>query len=197
MSYGVIYEVMHRDSGRIYIGQTTTTVPRRWACHTCRARKGEGPSIYLARAIRKYGAKAFDVRTIARANSKAELDYLEQFFIVIRSSDSKQLGFNMTEGGESRQKRHLTVAHKKKIGRALTGIKRSEEFRIGCKNRKASAETKRRISISRWGGSEALERRHSKTCTFCRNDFRSFRASRRFCSRSCAVRWSRGAMRHR
>jgi group I intron endonuclease len=148
MNYGIIYRVTHRESGRVYIGQTTTTVPKRWACHVCRAKKGEGTSIYLARAIRKYGAKAFELAAIAHASNRSELDYLEQFFIITHNADVKELGFNMTEGGESRQKRNLTDEHRHKISIAHRGKKKSPSHRAAMRHRIYTAEGLRRIKLA-------------------------------------------------
>jgi predicted GIY-YIG superfamily endonuclease len=53
-----VYSIQHRESGRLYIGITSTGVAHRWGQHRADARgKIHRP---LANALRKYGPDAFD-----------------------------------------------------------------------------------------------------------------------------------------
>ena len=55
---GVIYKIQNRESGKIYVGQTTRTLEIRMQEHL---RKVE---TYVERAIAKHGIDAFDVSVI-------------------------------------------------------------------------------------------------------------------------------------
>jgi group I intron endonuclease len=104
--YGYIYSITHRESGKVYVGQTVQNVAYRWTQH-CR----QGFCVLLYRAIQKHGPKAFDVVTLDTAPDKETLDAKEVFWITKLQSTDRQKGYNLMTGGsfgkhseESRQK---------------------------------------------------------------------------------------------
>lgn len=83
-----MYLVTCLENGKQYVGFTSKTVAHRWAKHV------EGASTHkfaLARAIRKYGPKAFEVRTLATGMSR-------EFALALESAAIRGLG-TLSPGG--------------------------------------------------------------------------------------------------
>lgn len=135
--YGRIYCITHKETGRVYIGQTVSSVAQRWASH-----KSQSVCVLLHRAIVKYGADAFSVEQIATADSKESLNALESHYIELFESTDRAKGFNLMRGGsfgkhsdESRKKMSIAVRKayenpefKAKLSAAHMGKKKSKEF---------------------------------------------------------------------
>lgn len=85
-----------------------------------------GSSLPIHRAIRKYG-DSIKWEVLDKADSWEELCSLEKFYI--SKFNSLQKGLNCTAGGEGLYKRVHTEETKKKISKAHTGKRRSQEFR--------------------------------------------------------------------
>lgn len=157
--YGAIYRVTHLSSGRVYIGQTTESVSKRWRNH-----QRQGYCVLLHRAIKKYGAEDFAVETVATADSAEQLNAFEIFWIGVHQSTNRDHGFNLREGGgsgkhseESRQKmsEKVRLAYAKpetreRLSAALKGKKHSPEraakVSAALTGKKASEETRRKLS---------------------------------------------------
>lgn len=91
--YGVIYVVTNSVNGKQYVGQTTSSVSRRWRCV-------ETSKSLLGNAVRKYGRKSFVFKEVAEAESKKMLDCLEQKWIFELKTIAPD-GYNLTSGGYS------------------------------------------------------------------------------------------------
>lgn len=94
---GLIYKATCKIDGRCYIGLTTRTLRQRKAEHLDAALFKNSP-LYFHGAIRKYGAKNFTWKVIARRKTlqglaNAEIKYIEKYGAFTE-------GFNSTEGGE-------------------------------------------------------------------------------------------------
>lgn len=101
---GYIYCITNRVNGKQYVGQTNTTVKRRYAEHI-RCAKSDGVTkslLYLA--MRKYGVDNFSVETLesveadTRENIKSILNERE-IANVANLNTYKPNGYNMTAGG--------------------------------------------------------------------------------------------------
>lgn len=75
---GAIYAIVHRQSGRCYVGQTSDVV-RRWRQHRCDLRSGHHHSVFLQRVWRKYGEDAFDFVVLEEC-ADSTLTVREQFW---------------------------------------------------------------------------------------------------------------------
>lgn len=110
---GIIYKVTS-PSGRVYIGQTTTTLEKRKFGHICLARKIDTK---FARAIRKYGKNLSweiveDDIDVDKLNER-EIFYISEF-------DSMENGYNCTSGGAWHDrgniaKKKITFSDAKKV----------------------------------------------------------------------------------
>ena len=92
----MIYQITNVANGKVYVGQTTMDLARRWDCHVAAAKRG---STLLARAIRKHGREGFRVEPIVRIKNEADLDGAEQFWIEQHRCVAPR-GYNLTVGGQ-------------------------------------------------------------------------------------------------
>ena len=123
-----IYAITHRDTGKMYIGQSIH-IEQRFKEHV---RYGND-RCYIDRAIKKHGKDAFNFDIVLECD-ESELCSEEHKFIKL--FDTYKNGYNLTWGGEIAISKSPEV--RKKIGDALRG-------------RKMSEESKRKMSKSRKG----------------------------------------------
>ena len=141
---GKIYLATCKPTGKNYVGQTRSSLPKRIELHLWRA--SQNTQNLFHQAIREYGADAFkweilhcDVRT------QEQLDELEQACIVeFNSMRPHGLNTGQRKGDEhySRQ-RGFSSEHRANIAKAKRGKRRS------AKARKAISEGMRRMHAER------------------------------------------------
>lgn len=93
----IIYKIINKINGKIYIGQTCKNLSARFNVHKSLARQGVNRHLYDA--MRKYGTDNFEIVEIERCLSKEELDEREKYWIKEYQSINRELGYNMTNGG--------------------------------------------------------------------------------------------------
>jgi group I intron endonuclease len=110
-----IYKITNKINGKVYVGQTTWTVQKRWYCH-CRK---TGYYSVLNNAICKYGKENFNIETIEICSSLEQLNEREKYWINFYDCISPK-GYNMETGGlnklaseETKQKQRLAKLGKK------------------------------------------------------------------------------------
>lgn len=97
--YGYVYEIVNKVNGKVYIGQTTKSVARRWQKHRYDAlNRKSGMAIH--RAMKKHGLENFTIEVMCEASSKEELDRLEQTYISGFNTLSPH-GYNLKSGGSA------------------------------------------------------------------------------------------------
>ena len=126
--WGYLYETTNLVNGMLYIG--IKRLPKFKKSYL-------GSGLYLQRAVKKYGRKAFRARLLAWAYSKEELSKMEQRVIAeYRANYGREALYNLAGGG-------------------YTGIVASAETRKRMSDawvgRVISEETKKRMSESRKG----------------------------------------------
>ena len=92
-----VYMIKNTLNGKIYIGQTTKNIKRRWQKH-CNLKHSCCP--ILSRAINKYGKENFTIEEIDGTNSLSELNYLEKHYIYKFNSLAPN-GYNLQTGGKN------------------------------------------------------------------------------------------------
>jgi len=110
-----IYAVTNTANGKIYIGQHSgDDLPVYLARNIRAALPGRGNKLFLYRAIRKYGAEAFVIRSLVCPCDKEQMDMMEKFFIRTLETQNDSIGYNITAGGGGRlgTKRPHTQAEK-------------------------------------------------------------------------------------
>lgn len=101
---GYIYKITNNINGKIYIGQTRTTEPRRWQQHVWHANNDSNDdSMLLCKAIRKYGKENF-TRTIIEECDNQRLNEREIYWINYFNSTNREIGYNIEKGGEGHSK---------------------------------------------------------------------------------------------
>lgn len=180
----IIYKVINKINKKIYIGQTSQPLQKRWNSH-CTRKDRQG----LSKAILKYGKENFIIEEIDGANSQTELNYLEQHYIYIYNSISPN-GYNILPGGKNsahteqskfkmRKPKNFKNRtdfsyrkHSKETIEKLREIKRKnplfftkehrEKISKANKGRKHTEETKLKISQTKKGHTYNRNRKHNK-----------------------------------
>ncbi len=148
---GVIYKIQNRESGKIYVGQTTRTLEIRMNEHL------RHDDTYIEHALKKYGIDAFDVSVIEEYDSEEKLNEREIYWISFYNC-VRPKGYNICLGGKNGSIGHtVSPDTRAKISKANKGRKHpiSPETRKKLseanKGKKHSAETRAKISSARKG----------------------------------------------
>lgn len=94
----IIYKITNLINGKVYIGQTTRSLKKRWYEH-CNEFKTRKNCLAIHSAIKTYGKDNFLVEEIDHATDKIDLSKKEQYWIAYYNSISPN-GYNLTSGGE-------------------------------------------------------------------------------------------------
>lgn len=89
-----IYKITCKVNNKVYIGQTTETLEKRFKRHMGYQKDNHDTKFY--RAVRKYGANNFYIELVAKATSKEELNELEEYYI--KYFNSIENGYNTALG---------------------------------------------------------------------------------------------------
>ena len=118
----IIYLITNRVNGKQYVGQTIKSLERRWQGHQ---EKGN----VLHKAIKRYGAEAFDILLLQTCLSKEEMDISEVFYIQLLSTKVPK-GYNITDGGGGPIGHKHSAATRAKISQALRDrVRRPESYK--------------------------------------------------------------------
>ncbi len=171
-----IYCVIHRDTGKCYIGSTINLRTRRNA-HLSEAKSGS--RIHFHRKLIELGIGEFDYEIIERCDKENLLDR-EKFWMQFYDSTGLN-GFNTCDNPHATYDYHHTNSSKirmsalaiermkspeirAKISKSLTGTKLSPEriaksCALAMKGKKHSAETKAKMSAASKGKPKSPEHR--------------------------------------
>lgn len=86
----LVYKITNQINNKIYIGQTTETLKKRFARH-CGYQLND--NTYLHRAMKKYGTENFKIEEIERVDNQEELNEREIYWIKYYHSDIE--GYNL------------------------------------------------------------------------------------------------------
>ena len=92
---GIVYKVVHKQSGATYVGVTTKSLESRKQDHEQKARKGTGH--YFHQAIATYGPEAFEWEQVDTASNLEELAHKERAYIT--EFKAFEEGYNSNSGG--------------------------------------------------------------------------------------------------
>ena len=92
---GFIYKITNDINDKVYIGQTRTTIQKRWKSHLARFSSGATYGIYGA--MHKYGIQHFKIEPLLVCEID-ELNQQEKYYIQLYNSYYN--GYNLTLGGE-------------------------------------------------------------------------------------------------
>lgn len=91
-----IYKITNNINGKIYIGQTKTSIERRFISHKSAARRGINYILY--KAIRKYSQENFKIELIEEVENNLANER-EIYWIAKYSSTNNNIGYNSSIGG--------------------------------------------------------------------------------------------------
>jgi len=143
----IIYKILNPINGKVYIGQTCTTLEKRIKEHKWAAKKKSPYAIH--NAIRKYGMESFEVEILCHCLSKEQTDLEEIKAISVFNSKSRH-GYNMTCGGEGVLGYKPTPECLKKRSIKLKGIRITPENRakVAAANSRRTITDQQRMKIS-------------------------------------------------
>lgn len=136
---GVIYKTTNLINNKIYIGKRIFNKDKFFK------NKYYGSGRALKEAIKKYGIENFD-REILEEVDNDFLDEREIYWIQKYKSNNKDIGYNLTKGGNSKYGRKIgkmSEETKQKLSESI--IKYYKENEHPFKNKKHSEETKEKI----------------------------------------------------
>ena len=105
--YGYIYKTTNLVNGKIYIGQHKSSI---FDINYF------GSGKYLHNSINKYGKENFKIEILKECNNFEELNFYEVFYIQQFNSTNKDIGYNITLGGQGCICYVFTDEDKAKIG---------------------------------------------------------------------------------
>lgn len=122
---GRLYLIRNLVNGKGYIGQTISSISKRFSQHLTDAKRGSNFALHIA--MRKYGVKNFSIIEIASCDIQF-LNSLEEFLIVYFGTDAnKGHGYNMAKGGHGNSGWHHSEETKLKIAHSKRGSKQTSE----------------------------------------------------------------------
>ena len=145
MKSNEVYKITNKITGKIYIGITNQGSGARYRHHWYESRIGEPSPIH--RSMAKYGEDNFTLEIIDFAETYEELKEKEKFWIKKFNSTDRNIGYNLTEGGDGTFGRTHSEETKEKIRQKALG-------------RKISEETKKKMSEARIGKCSDKQREH-------------------------------------
>lgn len=144
-----LYKIVNSVNNKIYVGYTIDPI-RRWKAHLNLAKNSSSTS-HLHRAMRKYGIGVFRMESLmCSLDGTHMLKVMEPYFIKL--FDSKENGYNLTDGGESNFGWTPSLETRKKMSEAWKGRVISLETREKQRQRMRLAppmhnpETRKKVS---------------------------------------------------
>ncbi len=93
--FGIVYLLIDKTNGMGYVGQTTQTLKARFRQH----RTNKRHDMHIDNMIRACSAKNFDCHVLRECATQGELNFWEQFFIILLGTKIPN-GYNLKDGGD-------------------------------------------------------------------------------------------------
>lgn len=129
-----IYKLINTINNKIYIGLTTEIISERCRKRIAEAKYRDSRTSYILNAIRKYGSEVFKIEQIDTANSLKELQQKEIYYIALYNSTDRNIGYNLTKGGEGNLGLKMSDKTKDKIRQKALGRTWAEERKVKHSN---------------------------------------------------------------
>ena len=124
---GIIYSILNKANGKIYVGQTERPASIRRTEHFSELRTQTHTNPYLQKSWNKYGEDSF-VFNILEHCDDSKLGENEDWWIKYFDSENRDKGYNLQSGGLVGYTRSKEFG--KKISERLKGVPRSEETKL-------------------------------------------------------------------
>lgn len=176
----IIYKALNKQNGKIYIGQTTSSLEIRRGSHIREARSKKKVNTRFLNAIDKYGGDGFYWTAIDSAENIDDLNNKEVKWIAHYDSANRDKGYNIELGGLNKHHHEET---KQKIGlQTKKDWENPETARSMMNGLKKATEV--------WIRKSAKER-ITKKCIICNAEFtgaKHITDVQNYCSRKCSFR---------
>lgn len=139
--YGYIYKTTNLVNNKIYIGQHK-------ADQFNVTYFGSGKS--LLNAINKYGKENFICEILEWCETQSKINSRERYWIKFYNSRDRNIGYNITEGGEGWKGGHHSEYTKQKISKAKTGCHPNRDYVITEETRQKISRTLKAKHQSSW-----------------------------------------------
>lgn len=93
-----IYKITNIINDKVYIGQTTLALKKRWSGHCCPSALKN--NMLITKAILKYGKENFRIETLEICKTLEDLNLREIYWISFYNSLNKKIGYNTKPGGK-------------------------------------------------------------------------------------------------
>jgi group I intron endonuclease len=121
---GIVYLVTNQTNKKVYVGQTRSSLAKRWSQHKSDAKVGRNEMI-LHKAMRKYGHENFKIEILLYC-PLSDLDEFEIIFVKKYMSTDRNFGYNILEGGKGFGKKVILLSeeHRSNLSKpkSTTGI---------------------------------------------------------------------------
>lgn len=147
-----IYKLTNKINGKIYVGQTSKTILKRWKDHIFIAKGGKQkyPAFSaIHAAIVKYGEENFDIQEIDTASNLDELNEKEMYWIAQFKKISKL--YNLNNGGGGNTGHIVSDSTRQKLSITKSGTNNS------FYGKKHSLETLQKYSEERSGATHTID----------------------------------------
>ncbi len=142
-----IYLITNLINGKQYVGQTISSISKRWRYH----QYSNSGCVALSNSIKKHGKENFKIEAIFHASSLEELSKKESEFIS-KLGTLHPTGYNLTSGGERPvySKESRDKMSKSHIGKVISKEtkKKMSESHMGQKKPDGFSETMSKIKDS-------------------------------------------------
>jgi group I intron endonuclease len=123
----LVYLITNKENGKKYVGQHAgTDLESYWQRNVWLAENGYQGKRLLYRAIRKYGADGFEVKSLVIVGTKQEMDYYEIGLIKAWDTTNPEKGYNITHGGDGSFGVKMSEETRAKMSASRTGLKMPE-----------------------------------------------------------------------
>lgn len=146
----IIYIIKNSINNKLYIGQTTYSLKKRFTNHS---KFGKGA---IGEAIRKYGSENFTIELLETCETLDKLNEREKFWIKHYNTLSPN-GYNLAEGGENRivheeTRKKQSEARKgyvmpESTKKKLSEINKGNSYKKGYKLTPEQIETRRKVAM--------------------------------------------------
>lgn len=151
-----IYVILHKKSGKIYLGQAQN-IRKRWNEHKRDLIKGDHHNIYLQRSWNKYGAKAFQFKILERC-AVNQLDEREQHYLDVYIP--KGFCYNISSNAGNTRGVHPSAETKRKISESSKLIPpESRKRMVETRLKNLTAETRYAYGSSSRGKPKSADHR--------------------------------------